>query len=1406
MGKMKMRWMAGLLAAAVTAAAIPSEGIHAAETADQEIVAAAAASFTLPYTNQDVYGNITLPEQTKEGVSVRWTTGYPDIVDVQSHTNEGYAATPAGVITRPQTDTTVTVTATFTSGSAEAQKDYSFTVKQAVEKKKTEDYLFVHFTGSEKTADEEQLYFAASADGNNWTDLNNSQPVLRSTVGDKGVRDPFLLRSAEGDKFYMLATDLSIYNRTNILGYGSNAWASSLTPGEGSTGMVVWESTDLIHWENERLVDVAGPIGDAGNLWAPEAFYDEITGEYIVYWASCSESTNGNGDVQNIYYAKTRDFYSFTDPELWIDTEGAILDTTMIRVGNTYYRASAADGQIRLDQSDSIFGEWETIGTLESIFNNTGYSGTYLEGPELFAYCEDDWLTGEDGTSIPTFGLICDRFKERTGYLPFRSTNLSDSTNTSWSVAADVNFGALKKRHGSILPITAEEYDRVMENKFSDTDSEDSAEVTAPINVKKVEGLSEDFIHGVDVSTYMSEIQSGAKYYNEAGNEQNMFQIFEDAGVNYARLRVWNCPYRVEKTADGKVKKDADGAIQYLYVDEEGNEYTESQVTTTRHPEGYQEYALKDSGKTVYREGYGAGNCDLDTAIETGKIATAHNMKVLIDFHYSDFWADPGKYKVPKEWEGMTLEEKADALYQYTKDSLLKLKAAGVNVGMVQIGNEINGGLAGEATGSGVSANVITLLQAGSRAVREVDQNILIAVHFTNPERSGNEEKRAAALSAAALDYDVFATSYYPFWHGTTDNLTNVLNTIATTYHKKVMVAEISYATSLRDGDGHTNVVGSGNTLPYPVDANGEGQAAAIRDVIEAVARVSGGNGIGTFYWEPAWIPVQNYADAKNPAAVLAGNIDKWEKFGSGWSSKYSGPKTATNPLADGYDPGVKEAGHTHGSEWDNQAYFDFNGKALPSINVYKWVYTGAKVKMTSLSKAYEEIFPDAENESAGADELITDKAFEQPLTDNGWNFTDPGVWYGAGTFENAAAVGNKNAVGAANGGIYQKLYLEGGKTYEVSMELYLTGSPANSGIGIYSSKGDKTQYTADFKCGYNNLASAGTILQPLDFEAYNKWQTLKLSFMPDTSGYYFVSLWGGDSSNTTYLTNVSCMEMGTYDFVTEKMDLRNTKGITFTSQNQTKAYLWSELLGDAYDKDQYVQITVTGIAAGNELQAAAVPNDTENPPDDNNPDDNNQNPPIQTPDHNTQNPPIQTPDHNKTDTPVSYTVTFDGNGGKISGSSTGTVTNGAAFGKLPAAKRRAYIFMGWYTAKTGGSRVTEATPAAVSGNITLFAHWKKVTAPSKVKNVKAKNSAKKTMKITFKKVSQADGYEIRYSLKSNMKRAKKVSAASASKTIKKLKKGSTYYVLVRAYKKDSTGKKYYSKAYSKKTKVTIKK
>ncbi len=447
----------------------------------------ALASIDIP-NKDDVRGNITLPETSENGIAIEWSTDKDEIVNVNviPATVEGYDDTPAGTVTRPDEDTVVTMTATLTLNDQTVSKDIEINVKAApeeIEESDYTDYFFAYFAG-EGYSDGEQIYFASSQDGLNWDDLNNNKPVLTSTLGEKGVRDPFIIRSPEGDKFYLIATDLKIN--------GGNGWTAAQE--NGSQSLMVWESTDLVNWSDQRMVEVSADI-DAGCTWAPEATYDELTGEYVVYWASKVES-DGYAK-QRVYYAKTRDFYTFTEPQVYIDKDQSSIDTTMIENDGTYYRYTKNEGgatnevgaltkTIFLEKSDSVLGEFTSISS-ESLNDNQ-----WVEGPTIFKLNNDD--AAED-----TWCLLVDDFGG-IGYYPLLTTDLDSGEFTS------PETGTFKMpsraRHGTPIRITAEEYANILAAYSSPEE----------VNAVTYEGETPDLPDTVTVNTGSGEVEKAVTW------------------------------------------------------------------------------------------------------------------------------------------------------------------------------------------------------------------------------------------------------------------------------------------------------------------------------------------------------------------------------------------------------------------------------------------------------------------------------------------------------------------------------------------------------------------------------------------------------------------------------------------------------------------------------------------------------------------------------------------------------------------------------------------------------------------------------------------------------------------------------------------------------------------------------
>lgn len=443
-----------------------------------------------------------------------------------------------------------------------------------------------------------------------------------------------------------------------------------------------------------------------------------------------------------------------------------------------------------------------------------------------------------------------------------------------------------------------------------------AGEAGSSLYVRRVENMPEDFILGMDISSVLAEEASGVKYFGFDGKETDLFRILADSGVNTIRVRVWNDPF------------DAEG------------------------------------------HGFGGGNCDIRVAAEIGRRAAACGMKLLVDFHYSDFWADPSKQMVPRAWKGMEIEEKREAAYRYTLECMQTLRDAGADVCMVQVGNEANGALAGEK----IWMNIAFLMDAGARAVREVYPDALIAVHFANPENPDSYRNYASKLAYyeknGLIHYDVFATSYYPYWHGTLENLGAILTEIAQTWGKKVMVMETAYAFTEEDADFSGNTVGSGGGIVKNYPFSVQGQANAFRDVADTVVNATPA-GIGVVYWEGAWIPVGTDSWEENH--------EKWERDGSGWASSYAAV----------YDPA--DAGKYYGgSAVDNQAFFDAQGYPLESLKVFRLLRTGNEAPIVPDALEEPEVICDLNAPLSlpeTVDAILTDNSRRAvPVT---WNLTE---------------------------------------------------------------------------------------------------------------------------------------------------------------------------------------------------------------------------------------------------------------------------------------------------------------------------------------------------------------------------------------------------------------------------------
>ena len=414
------------------AVVLPDEG-------DQSKAEAAAAALALVHPD-DVRGHLTLPTSSTYGSTVSWASSAPAIV------------APDGIVARPAPgagDASVTLTATVTVGSATSTRKFPLTVRQAPAPAPYTGYAFSYFTGNSIAG--EKIYFAASR-GNNalrWDELNGGQPVLDSKFGEMGLRDPFLIRSPEGDRFFLIATDLSIGRNGN--------WDRAQR--QGSRYLEIWESTDLKTWSEQRHVLVSPPT--AGNTWAPEAYWDDDLQQYVVFWASKLYAEDDPGHTGSTYnkmlYATTRDFVTFSEAKIWQDVGSSRIDSTVIKEGDTYYRFTKDEGagstgcsDIIQEKNDSLT-EPDLVGAKAWAFQD-GCIGrdagtSAVEGPTVFKRNPGDTSGGQ-------YYLFVDEYGGR-GYIPLTTNDLEAP---DWKVPAGYKLPA-SPRHGTVLPVTQAELD-----------------------------------------------------------------------------------------------------------------------------------------------------------------------------------------------------------------------------------------------------------------------------------------------------------------------------------------------------------------------------------------------------------------------------------------------------------------------------------------------------------------------------------------------------------------------------------------------------------------------------------------------------------------------------------------------------------------------------------------------------------------------------------------------------------------------------------------------------------------------------------------------------------------------------------------------------------------------------------
>ena len=358
---------------------------------------------------------------------------------------------------------------------------------------------------------------------------------------------------------------------------------------------------------------------------------------------------------------------------------------------------------------------------------------------------------------------------------------------------------------------------------------------------------------GIDVSTYLEELEHGA-VYRDGGVPVDPLDAFRKNGVDCMRIRIWNDP------------------------------------------------------KSEAGEPYLAGNCDLDNYIRLGRLAKSKGYRLMMDLHYSDFWADPGKQMIPKAWRSYDLPTMVQAVYAFTVECLTAAREADVLPDYVQVGNEITNGMLWPMgkleDGCRSYENLLPLIDAGCCACRAAAPEAKIVLHLERSNDQAVYQEFFSQMEGAGIAYDVIAASYYPYWHGTPDELFANLRACSR-FGKELMVAELGYGFTTEayslDGQSQRLVIDAerayvpGFTEQYPVTP--AGQEAFIRDFL---ARAKAEGIAGVFYWEPLWLPGEGIC----------------------WAS----------PAGQAY---IHEEGKSTTNEWANQCLFDYAGEKLPAFDAF---------------------------------------------------------------------------------------------------------------------------------------------------------------------------------------------------------------------------------------------------------------------------------------------------------------------------------------------------------------------------------------------------------------------------------------------------------------------------------------